>query len=50
MAAASERMGKEMRLKVMSIYLLIEIAKKPLKGYFELILLKKEKIKAKLQL
>lgn len=39
--AASERLGKEMRLKVLVIYLLIEIAKKPLKGYFQLIILKR---------
>ena len=39
-----------MRLKIINIYLLIEIAKRPLKGYYQLILLKKEKNKTKLQL
>jgi hypothetical protein len=33
-SAGSEVMGKETRLKVLNIYLLIEIARKPLKGYY----------------
>lgn len=36
-------LGKEIRLKVVITYLLIQIAKKPLKGYYQLITLKKEK-------
>ena len=47
---AGEALGKEVTLKVISIYLLIEIAKRPLKGYFQLVLLKKEKTKTHLQL
>jgi len=30
----SELFGKETRLKVLNIYLFIEIAKKPFKGYY----------------
>lgn len=41
LSLATERLGKEIRLKIINIYLLIEIAKKPLKGYFQLIVLKK---------
>lgn len=50
LTSAIERLGKEIRLKILNIYLLIEIAKKPLKGYFQLIVLKKEKMPAKMKL
>lgn len=43
-------LGKEGRLKVLSINLLVEIAKKPLKGYYELISLKREKNKLAVRL
>lgn len=49
LTAASLRLGKEIRLKILNIYLLIDIAKKPLKGYFQLIVLKKEKMPAKMK-
>lgn len=35
---------KMYNLKIMSIYLFIEIAKKPLKAYYEIMRLKQEKI------
>ena len=46
----SEALGKEIRLKVVITYLLIQVAKKPLKGYYQLIKLKKEKTDMKLRL
>ena len=49
-STAAEMLGKEIRLKVVITYLLIQIAKKPLKGYYQLITLKKEKTNIKLKL
>jgi len=49
-STAAEMLGKEIRLKVVITYLLIQIAKKPLKGYYQLIRLKKEKTNIKLKL
>jgi len=43
-------LSKESRLKVLNIYLLVEIALKPLKGYYMLISLKREKNKLALRL
>ncbi len=34
LSEGSETLGKDIKLKVLNIYLLIEIARKPLKGYF----------------
>lgn len=43
-------LGKEGRLKVLNINLLVEVAKKPLKGYYELISLKRERNKLSVRL
>jgi hypothetical protein len=43
-------LSKEARLKVLNIYVLIEMARKPLKGYYELIALKRDRTKMGLRL